>query len=526
MISNTKEIKKFSFGGTTLRTKNSIRNSITAVALQFITISLSFIVRTIFINTLGADYLGINGLFSNILSILSLAELGVGSAIVYSMYKPMAENDHEKLRVLLKVYAGIYRKIGIFVIAVGCLLVPFLNLLIADKPNIPYLEIYFIIYILNTSCSYFFVYKASLLTVSQKEYIISKNRIIFTTLRYALEIIVLLFTENFIFYLLVSFFSTVTSNVVISYKADKMYPFIKQETSGRLTEEEKKYLLKNISALFFHRIGSVVVNGTDNLIISKFLGIRFVGIYSNYLMVIHSINTFINLIYNAITASIGNLNVTETVEKKYEVYKNVLFTNFWISGFCSISLVILLNPFIELWLGVEYLLSISNVAIIVANSYFTMVRKTTLVYRNAMGLFWKDRFKPLLESLINLIVSILLVKKLGFVGVFLGTLISTITTSFWIEPWILFKYGFEIKVREYFKLFAEYFSITVTTAIFTWILASLNNSRTLTSFIYKIVICFIVPNISFVLCFYNKVEFKYLKNLINSLLHNYYKKAD
>ena len=503
-----------------MRTEKSIKNSISALSLQIITIIFNFIDRTIFIKVLGLNFLGVNGLFGNLISLLSLAELGVGTAMVYSMYKPMAEENHKKIRTLMKLYARVYKIIGIVVIIIGCSLLPLLDSLMTNKPDVPYLNLYFIIFVLTSSSSYFFIYKASIFVVSQKEYIVNKNNMIFIILKFILQIIILILTGNYLIYLLVSLFTSIASNVRISYKADKNYPFIKGKEVEKLSREERKSILQNISALFLHRIGNVIVNGTDNLIISKMLGVTMVGMYSNYYLIIGAINSFTNIVYNAITASIGNLNATESKEKNYMVYKNVLFSNFWLGGFCAISLIILLNPFISLWIGKEYTLNILVVLVIVVNSYFTIIRKTTLVFRNAMGLFWKDRYKPLLESVINLVVSIFLTYKFGLIGVFLGTVVSTLTTSFWIEPWVLYKYGFNMKVRGYFKIFILYVTITIIAGILTWYLACLITGSSLVVFLYKIVICIIVPNLFFLICFYKKNEFKYFQ----SLLHSYLKK--
>ncbi|KQL42434.1 hypothetical protein AN960_00260 [Bacillus sp. FJAT-25509] len=501
-----------------MRVENSIKNSLFAISLQIITIISGFVVRTIFIKMLGTEYLGINGLFSNLLQMLSLAEMGVGTAIVYSMYKPMAEDDKKKLRLLINLYAKLYSYIGIIVITIGLLLIPFLDNFTSDASNIPHLRLYFIIYVLNSASSYFFVYKASIITAAQKNYIISANRMKFILLMYIFQILVLLFYKSYVLFLLVSLVVNIIININISLKANRMFPFIKQKTNSVLPKKEINLIFKNIGALFFHRMGTVVVNGTDSLVISKFVGINMVGLFSNYVLIIEAINTIITLIYNALTASVGNLNVTESKEKTYTIYKNILFSNFWIGGVSSISLIILLNPFISLWIGKDFTFKLSVVILIVINSYMTIIRKTTLVFRDAMGLFWKDRYKPIFESIINLVVSIILAQRIGLAGVFIGTLVSTLSTCFWIEPLVLFRYGFEVRLREYFKSFFVYLLVTLGGAILTWSLANTFNSTNLITFIYKLIICLIVPNVVFLIAYYKRPEFIYLKVLLYGVL--------
>jgi len=488
--------------------------------LQTLTILLSFVVRTVFIRTLGKVFLGINGLFDNILQMLSLAELGVGTAITYSMYRPMAENDTAKVNILLKLYKKVYIVVGSVVLIAGLCLSPFLDYFISDKPNIPNLVLYYVIYVVNSASTYFFIYKTSVIIVAQNEYIITIRKMAFVVLKYVAEIIVLLFLKSYTIYLVASVFSNISCNISISKKAEKLYPFIKEKVTGNLPKEEKVSIVKNIGALFFHRIGNVAVNATDNLIISKILGLTLVGLYSNYLLIINTINTFINILYNNITASVGNVNVTETLERKYQVYKNIAFTNFWIACFCSTSLIVLLNPFISLWIGDEYLLDINIVIILVANCYFKIIRKSTLIFRNAMGLFWNDRYKPLFEAAVNLVASVILAVKYGIIGVFVGTLISTLTTCFWIEPWILYKYGFNKKVIEYFKMFFGYFIVTFFIIVLTYALSNMPTVDSLLKFIIKALISLSVPNMIFILLYHRSEEFLYIKGLVK----NYAKK--
>ncbi|OJF90249.1 lipopolysaccharide biosynthesis protein [Alkalibacterium sp. 20] len=502
-----------------MRIEKAIKNSIASVSLQIIIILLSFIERSIFINVLGAEYLGVHGLFSNIVSMLSLAELGVGTAIVYSMYKPMADKDTSKINLLMSIYAKLYKTIGIVILLLGLAIVPFLDFFIVDNQNISNVRIYFLLYILKSAASYFLIYKASIFVVDQKEYIVSVNEIIVTIARYIIGIIILSMVKSYFYYLLWLLCITLIGNIIISKKADNYYPYIKKRnTTLTLPKEEKRTMAKNIAAMFSHKIGSIVVNSTDNIIISRFLGIAVVGVYSNYLMIVNAIITIVTLMFNPITASVGNLDVTESEEKKYDVFSNVLFLNLWIGGFSAISLQVLLNPFITLWVGEEFVLSTLIVLMIVGNGYLAVIRKTVLVFRNAMGLFWKDRYKPLFEALINLSLSLMLVSRLGLIGVFLGTLIATLTTSLWVEPFILFKYGFKMRVRKYFWKIIVFSMITLLAGLLTWYTSNMFNDSSISSFIIKLILCTVMPNIIFILFFFRTREFKYYKYILINII--------
>lgn len=495
-----------------MRTKNSIRNIIFALGGQFVTTIVNMINKTVFIYILGANYLGVSGLFSNILSMLSLAELGIGSTITFHMYKPLAENNKQEIKSLMNLYAQTYKIIGIFIAIIGIALTPFLKYIIKDMPNIPNINLIYIMFLLNSVVSYFFAYKSAIINADQKNYIVTLKTQSFILLQSFVQIMILFLTRNYVLYLVVQIIITLLTNLSISKKADTMYPYIKSKNIKKINTIKKKNIFKQVRAMMSHKIGTVIINGTDNILISSFVGIYWVGIYSNYIMIIYMINGFIRQIFNSITSSIGNLNAKETKEKSYEIYKKLLFFNFWIYGFSSICFFILINPFIELWIGKEYILSIYIVIIIVLNFYMSGIRTITLAYRDTLGLFWNDRYKPLIESIINLIASIILANNFGLIGVLIGTFISTVLTSFWIEPYVLFKNGFDRKVSDYFKLFIKYsLSFTIILLITVWF-CNIVNYKDIFGFLIKVIITITLPNLIFSLFFYRADEFKYFKD--------------
>ncbi|NRT70225.1 lipopolysaccharide biosynthesis protein [Clostridium beijerinckii] len=501
-----------------MRTENSIKNSVIGILGQVFNIILNFVSRTIFIFILGANYLGVNGLFTNILSILSLAELGIGSAIIYHMYKPLANKDEEKLKSLMHLYAKAYRYIGLVVAIVGLSIVPFLGTIIKDKPNVEHLTIIYLLFLANSVISYFFAYKTSIITADQKSYIISIKQQEYLMAQIIIQSVILLLTKNYMLYLSIQMICTFLLNLSISKKANLLYPFLKSKDVRPLGRENKKIIFKHVTAMMSHKVGAVVVNGTDNILISSFVGVYWVGLYSNYVMIITMLTKIIGQIFTAITASIGNLNAQENKEKSYDIYKKVFFVNFWIFGFCSICLIVLFNPFIELWVGSNYIMSTNIVLVIVINFYMGGMRQATTTYNSTLGLFWNNRFKPWVEAIINLVASIFLLRRFGIVGVFLGTFISTVATSLWVDSYVLYKHGFNEKLSKYFSKYFRYTFITIIAAGATQYISSLFVENTYLNFIFRLIDCLVVPNIVFVLGCFKMKEFDYAKNLILSIM--------
>lgn len=507
------------------RTAESLRNSVVSLIIQVGTLLLNFVARTILIKTMGEQYLGINGLFGNILNMLSLAELGVGSTITYWLYKPMAEKDEQRLNVLMAVYARIYNTIGLVILIVGIALAPFLSFFMKETPDIPQLTLIYVLYVINMAASYFFVYKSSLINVAQKNYIVNTIRFIFFVLVTIVQSIVLVLTKNYILYYLCTIASSVLGNIVISLKAEKMFPFLKERAKGRLTKEEVQEIKKDISAIFSHNIGSFVLTSTDNMIISKFIGVIEVGLYSNYTMLVHAVKRMIDLLFNSLTSSVGNLIFSVSKEKTYSVFKNIFFAISWIAGFCAVSFYTLLNPFITLWLGERYIFNKYVVFFIVLNFYLTAMRRPVNTFKQCAGLFRKDRYKPFIESVVNLVTSIYLAQKFGIAGVFMGTAISSITVCLYIEPYILYKYFYERNVLEYFKLFFKYVVVTFLAAVLIDRLSLWIKATTFISFLYQLFLCIMIPNLLFWMFFKNTSEMRYFKELLAKLLKKFLRRS-
>lgn len=503
------------------RTKNTLRNGVTGILGQVCNTVLSFMNRTIFIYFLDSVYLGVNGLFSNILSMLSLAELGIGTAIIFKMYKPLTFGDERKIKALMNFYKQSYRIIGAIVICIGLSLIPFLDTIVGKHEDIPNFTWIYILYLLNSASSYFFAYKRSLLSADQKEYINSFNRIIFFIFQSIGQFFVLLFTSNYLLYLVIGIIATIVSNIRISYICDKMYPYLKKNREV-LSKSEKQELYKYTFAQTCHKIGGVVVNGTDNILMTVFVknGLHFVGLYSNYLLILGSTKSILNSLFNAANASVGNLNASEDIVKSKQIFDSMFFINYIIFGFVSCCIYILINNFIAIWVGEEYIISNVIVLVITLNYYLSGMRQTCIVYNTTLGLFWNDRYKPIFEAIINLVASIFLIKLYGFIGVFLGTLISNLLTNFWVEPYLLYKYGFKKNVRDYFNRYCKYTAVAMVSCFIVNLIFSSVIPKNIIEWLVKAIFCSCILLVLMILPFINTNEYKFvyktLKKLINS----------
>lgn len=505
--------------GSKSRTENILRNTAVGLVGQLLTYLLTFVYRTVFILILGKEYLGISGLFSNILSVLSVAELGIGSAITFSLYRPLAEQNKDKIRGLMAYYAKAYRNIGLFIGVAGTSLTPFLGFFIADPPNIPHLHLIYLLYVLSSSLSYFFVYQQSILQADQRGYLVSLRLNFFTLLRTLFQIAWLFLFRTFIPTLLLQIFFTILGNYLISRKVCVLYPYLKGIRNAHLQSKEKKEIGNKISAMFLHKIGSVVVLGTDNLLLSKFVGLSSVAIYSNYYMLMSMVSTVISQFTSALVPSVGNLTATESRETSKRVFDTVNFMNYWITSFCAVCFFTLFNPFITVWIGTEYIFGLDVVFCIVCSYYLNGMRQGVLTFRNALGLFQVDRYKPIFESVINLVASILLMQRFGAAGVFLGTIVSCVTTSLWVEPYVLFRHYFQDGLRAFWR---EYLLRTLVMCLSAWTMHKISTALFDGSFLSLILlfaVSAVVPNLILILFFWKTAPFQDCLRRIMGTLH-------
>lgn len=456
-----------------MRKKNSIINMIVGLAGQLLNMLLSFGGRIVFTYYLSQEYLGVNGLFGDILGMLNLAELGIGSAMVFSMYRPAAQNDERQLARLMNLYKRLYRIVAAVVMGVGLALMPFLDVFVKGGDGVEHLQLIYLLYLLQSASSYLLSYKNSIYIAYQKGYIRKAVDQTLGIVRLILQIVVLVLTKNFILYLIVQLFVPMITNVIISLRADREFPYLKQYKE--LPEpQERKAIFKNVGALSLHKLATVVVRGTDNLIMSAFDGLSAVGIYSNYRLVLVNINNVLGHVCGAFTSSIGNLNAVEGKKRVYEIYRVLDFAMFLLYGYLTGGLLTLINFFIRMLFGEAYLFPMPVVIIIIAEFFMSGLRQMNLQFREALGLFWHDRYKALAEAIINLVVSLILVQYYGVAGIVGGTIISSLLTCVWFEPYVLMRYGVEEdwkkKLRRYYtEYIIRWVFVTAVSALSYWI---------------------------------------------------------
>lgn len=492
---------------------------------QAVNAFMLFFARKIFIMMLAREYLGLDGVFSSVLSILSLTELGIGPAIIFSLYKPLAENDQGQVTALMTLYRRAYWTIGIVVGLLGASLTPFLPILIRDMPNIPHIEWIYLLFVLNTSMSYFFSYKQALLVADQRQYIRTAVQLVSLTFVQLAQMLFLWLTGNYFVFLGISIVVGLVKNIVLSRITGRLYPYINSKQKERLNPETRKQIVRNVKAMIAHKIGGAAVFGTDNLLISFFFGVLNVGLYSNYYMVINTLQNVYSQAFSSLTASIGNLGATEDSKQALPVFYDLNFVGSWLYGFSTVCLIVLFNPFIELWLGRDLLFSQVDVCLIALNFYLRGMRKATLTFREAYGIYWQDRFRPIAEAAVNLAASVALAFPLGITGIFLGTTISTLTTCFWGEPLILFRYGLKAPVWPYFRRYAVNTAVTALTTAVVWGICSVLPGAGLLRFIAQMAVCAVVGNLGFVLFYHRREEFRYFTQLVTGWLKKIFRQT-
>lgn len=503
----------------TSRTEHSVRNTTIAFAAQSAAILMGFVTRVVFTRTLSEGYVGINGLFTDILNILSLSELGVGTAITYALYGPIAQKDIQKQQVLMRLFKNFYRLTAAVVLIVGLMLIPFLDVLMKDRPDVDHLILIYLLYLLNSVVSYLLIYKKTLIDAYQLNYLTVLYHNGFLVIQDVCQIIILLVTGNFILFLCMAILCTFMGNVMMSRKADQLFPFLREKCTAKLCDTEKTEIGNNVKAMLMHKIGNVAVNNTDNLLISSLVGVISAGVYSNYYLVIGSIRQILDQAFQGIAASVGNLGVTENSEKKNRIFLQTFFIGQWMYGIAGICLYEMLNPFIEMAFGKQYLFKEDIVLILCINFFITGTRRAVLIFKESMGLFWYDRYKAIVEAVLNLAISIFLTKRLGIAGIFIGTFMSSVMTSIWIEPYVLYKHSFHKNPVRFFMRYAGNMLIMAVVWSCTHYCSRVITAEPLLKLIFRGGVCACVPNILMWLIYRRTSEWKAAVVILKQVLY-------
>lgn len=457
--------------------------------------------RIIFVMVLSKEYLGINGLFTNVISILSVADLGIPTAMTYALYKPLAEGDTKKIASMVTFFRKIFLVIGCAVFAAGLLLIPVLPLIVKLDREIPHLTAYYVLILLNTVVTYFFYYRTTLFTADQKSYVLQNYIIIFRLIAVALQSVVLFLFKNYFIYLATSTLVAVISNIVQNMAAFKYYPYLK-EPSEPLPSDERKSIRDNVRDLFIYRICGVVQSNTDSILISLFAGTVVVGYYSNYQMMIFAVTSVITVIFTNVKASLGNLIASKdtTAEKRLEVFGTIENMNFWLTAFCSISFLCLFQSFIDISFGAEYEVPLFTVVLIVLNFYTSNSLQSIWAFRETIGMFREIRFIIAVTAVINLVLSIIMGFFWGMPGVLIATIIARMIYSWWREPMILFNKYFCCSARRYYLQYVVKVVVFALVALVSYLLCELIRLPNIyVSFALKVLFCAVVPNAVFFL---------------------------
>lgn len=447
------------------RLKNSTKNIVFSLISQVILIILKFVNRTVFINTLGKEYLGISGLFADILHMLSLAELGIDTAINYKLYKPLANKDTRKLQAIMKFYSQSYIFIGLTIFLLGLLLLPYLPHLIKDYEKIEKLNInatyIFLLYLSNSALSYwFFASRTALIKADQKEYIITTTNLISQLFLNIIQIILLYFIPSFIYYVLLMIIVNIANNLINSIIAKRKYKTIFEKNKEKLSIIEIKDIFKDLLAVFVFKINTIAMKSTDNIVIGYYLGLSNVALYSNYLMFYTGVKTLSSKFYSAIKASAGNLFATGNTQQKYEYFELMNFITIILFGSAACCISVVGNEFIINWLGNSFLLDQYVSVLIGIEILFAGIKMNLSQIRNILGLFRQMWLRPLLGVILNIILSIILVNYYNIAGVILGTLITDIVTNFLVDPFIVYKYAFNnLSPKQYYAKNLKYIAI-------------------------------------------------------------------
>lgn len=493
-----------------MRIEKSFKNVVSGVIGQILTLILSFIVRTFFIHELDIAYLGVSGLFGNILSILSFAELGFGQAIVYALYKPIANSNYDLIKSYMLLFKRVYIRMFFIVLSLGLLFIPFLPFVVKDFDVIPNLYLIYVLYVFTSASSYLFSYYNTFLIATQNNYISTIIGYFFSFILSIGQILILVFTHNFILYLVYQILIGLLQNVFISYKTRTLFPFLSEEHIKPLSPIRKDEIKRNVKALAVYKIGTLSLNSTDNIIMSKFVGLLSVGLYSNYYLLQYTVNGLLSAVFSNLTASIGNFNASESSENKFRMFCILNLLAYWCYTVAAICLFICMTPFIRFWIGEKFVMSNDLSFIIAFNTYIAGMLYSAFNYRQTMGLFVQGKIRPIISAVENIILSIIFVQFWGVSGVLWGTAVTRLTTNVWYDPYIVFKKGLKVEPLIYFSDYLYKLAVAFAVGAILYYITSLIPDVNIFSLFIKAFISFFGANLLLYIFFHHTDEFKYL----------------
>ena len=499
------------------RVKRAARNIAVGYISNIATAILGFVLRTVFINRLGDTLLGVNSLYSDILTMLSLAELGIGTAVNYSLYSPMARGDIEKIKSYMQLYRKAYRAIAAVIAGIGLALVPFLQYIIKGAGDLTrtQLTVYYLIFLFNTVSTYFVSYKYSLCLAEQKDYIQTNILMMTKAVTVVLQLIILLIVPDFLLFLLTSAAVQLVQVVFVNSYLNKMYPYLKDKNVVPLDEKSKNEVKTKTKALMLHKIGDTARSQTDSIIISSFINVTIVGVVGNYTKIMNIVAGFVNIIFNSVVTGFGNLIATESKEKQYDSFMVYRFMAVWGYGFTAVGFYMLLTPLVKLWLHDDkWLLAPIIIGMVLIDYYFKGERIALINYKTAAGVYEPDKYLSVVQGIVNLVISIVLAIKIGLLGVYIGTVVSGLIANI-VEPIIVYKYCFNKGTKGYFIDSLKYLLVMLLElAILLPIRSVVMRNVTLLSFVIMFVLTCVIFNIIFLAFFGRTHECRYIIKMI------------
>jgi len=488
---------------------------------QLVALVFGFITRTFLVRLMSVEILGLNGLFSNLFTILSLANLGIGTAISYSLYKPIADDDNGKVAVIRRLLNRAFITIGVLITALGLGLIPFLGVLVKGGDSIDGLLVIYLMYLVGYVLPYFIGYgDRAVAAAHQRDYLFSTTYTLVVVAMDLAQVVVLLSTRDYSLYVGTQVVFTLVMYLVLRVRLHRVLPHLKvTKARGGIPREERQAIMKNIRGTALYNLGFVAKNGTDSLVVSSFLGVTVLGLVSNYQYIVGAVQLVLTQALASLVASIGNLNVKENQERKQQIFNVLLFASFWVFAFCSVCLIVLLDPFIAIWAGDKLLLPSPTTYVFMVMAMFLFGMQTAAnSFRTAMGLFWYGRYRPIMSAVVNLVLAILLASIMGAAGVFLATCISILSVDAWWDPLVVYKYGFNTSLRPYFKKYLVYVAFCVVVAAATWAIAFVVPLSGLAGLVFRLGLCLVLVNGLFWIAFRKSEEFSYLRSVVLRML--------
>lgn len=503
----------------TSRTENAKRNLFFGMVNRVVYMLMPFLSRTALIYTLGMEYVGLNSLVASILQVLNLADLGIGTAIVYALYEPVANDDVPAIRALMNYYRRVYRAIGFVIAVLGVAIIPFLpHLIKGEVPSDVNLTTLYLVYLSNTVVSYLlFAYKQALPTAMQRVDVVSNVNTITNILLNLAQVVVLLLWRNYYAYLVLIPLCTVVNNLLMSAHVDKTYPGYKSQ--GTISDELRTSIRKRVAGLTIQRVCATTRNALDSVFLSAFIGLTVTAIYNNYLLIMTAVTGILGVVSTAILPTVGNSIVTDSTEKNYGDMRSMNFVYMLISGWCSACLLCLYQPFMRIWAGADNMFGFGVVILLVMYFYGLKLGDIISLYASGAGLWWEMRWRAIAESVANVVLNLMFVQLWGVTGIVAATLVSLLTVNFGLATSIIFKYYFKNgKMGEYFMDQLRFFMVTAVVCAVVYAGCSFVPEGGLVWLMVRAVVCGLAAAVLYVVFYHGNPMFKKAVDWIAGML--------